>query len=110
MGSLYPLPPLDSPVVAGKMIVHDHRGQVSAAGCIKLVGEAFLWLNLDASTREKIRAIRKLSQGMADTGRLSGIEEVTCWVPPEIEPQFAHMLASLGWIKSPWPTWTILLK
>lgn len=110
MGSLYPLPPLDSPVVPAKMIVHDSRGEVSAAGCLKLVGEAFLWLNLEASTREKIRAIRKLSQGMADAGRLAGLEEVSAWVPPEIEPTFSHMLTSLGWRKSPWPTWSILLK
>lgn len=110
MGFNYRFPDLDGRAILGKMIVHDKHGEVSAAGALKLVGEAFLWVNLEASTREKIRAIRKLSQGMASAGKFSGIEEVSCWVPPEIEPTFAHMLANLGWQKSPWQTWTILLK
>ena len=109
MGALYPLPDLDSPLVFTKMVVHEH-GRLAGAAALKSFAEAFLWLDQQASLREKIRTIRRLSEVLGETARAKGLDEVSCWPPPEIEPAFAHMLSSLGWRKSQWANWTILLK
>lgn len=109
MGIDYPLPDLDGPAMFGKILVHDKQGAVVGAGALKHVGEAFLWLRPDSSPREKITAIRRMSAVMTTTAKLAGVEEVSCWVPTEMEPQFAHMLQSLGWIRSQWPNYTLIL-
>ena len=110
MGLDYRFPDLDGPLIEAKAIVHDeHTGVVLGAGAIKRVGEAFLWLDIHASTRQKVKAIRALNKIMVDAGKVLTLEEITAWIPAELEPQFAHMLGSLGWQKSPWPTWTKLL-
>lgn len=110
MGIDYPLPDLSSPIIPAKMIIHDKQGNATGAGAIKLVGEIFLWLDLSASIRERVVAIRKLSEVSVDQAKRLGLEEISCWVPPQIEKQFAHMLESLGWLRSPWPNWTKILK
>lgn len=109
MGIRYPLPNLESPLIAVKALVRNCENEVIGACAVKLFGEAFLWLDLKRSPRERISTIRTLSRVATNQAKKLGLDEVSCWVPPQIEGQFAHMLTNLGWIKSPWPSWSRIL-
>ena len=105
MGIRYPLPDLTSPLI----IDVERSGNGKAACAVKMIGEAYLWLEPQASARERVEAIREVSDKAIEKARIFKLEDVSCWVPPDIAPKFAHMLGELGWRMSPWPCFSRLL-
>lgn len=86
--------------------VAEHRGNLVGAMAVKAIGEAFVWIDPASSLRQKVETIVQLSIKCEEDTKVCGFEDVTAWIPPEIEPRFAHLLGKLGFEKSPWPTWT----
>lgn len=109
MGIKYPMPYLDGPLVLIKEHAFDDRGNIVAACAVKLTSEAYLWLDPEASVRNRIQGIREVSEHAVLAARAANLEDVSAWIPPHIEPRFAHLLIALGWRKSPWPSWSRLL-
>ncbi len=108
MGIKYPLPNLDSPLIVLKEEYRE-EDKLIAACAVKLVGEAFLWIDPEATTRKKIEGLRRVARAAEHAARDRSIEDVSAWIPPEIEPRFAHMLFMLGWKRSPWPCWSRII-
>lgn len=109
MGSKYPLPNLDSPLVSVKEVCRADGGKVIGGCAVKLIGEAYLWVDPEAPVRERVMAIAHLTRKATMEARRLNIEDISAWIPPDIEPRFAHLLTELGWRKSPWPCWSRLL-
>jgi hypothetical protein len=105
MGIRYPLPALDSPL----MILTEKAANEKAVCAVKMIGEAYLWLEPKASVRERVEAIREVSGKAIEAAKIFKLEDVSCWVPPDIAPKFAHTLGELGWRMSPWPCFSRLL-
>jgi len=106
MGIRYPLPDLQSP-----LIIETERAENGKAACaVKMIGEAYLWLEPGATAREKVEAIRDVSDKAVEKAKLFRLEDVSAWIPPDIAPKFAHMLFDLGWRLSPWPCFSRLIK
>lgn len=105
MGVRYPLPNLDSPLV----IVTERAKNDKAACAVKLTGEVFLFLDPESSKRERVEMIYEVAAKAEEASRIFKLEDCSAWIPPQIEPSFAHMLIHLGWRRSPWPCWSKLL-
>ena len=106
MGVRYPLPDLDSNL----MILTERSENGKAACAVKMIGEAFLFLDPAATTRERVDAIREVSDKAIEAAKIFKLEDVSAWVPGDIAPKFAHMLFDLGWRLSPWPCFSRLIK
>lgn len=108
MGNKYPFPDLSSPLFVVTETIGN--GKLVAAAAVKAVGEAFLWLDPEVPKIEKAEAMVKLEQRCILQAISKGLEEVTAWIPIDIEPQFGKILVKRGWVKSPWPSYTRLLR
>jgi hypothetical protein len=105
MGIRYPLPDLDS-----RLMILTERAENGKAVCaVKMIGEAYLWLEPGASVRQRVEAIRDVSEKAIAAAKIFKLEDVSAWIPPDIAPKFAHTLADLGWRMSPWPCFSRLL-
>lgn len=105
MAIRYPLPDLASPL----MVLTERAKSGKAACAVKLIGEAYLFVDPESSTRERVEAIREVSDKAIEAAKVFKLEDVSAWIPPTIAPKFAHMLVELGWRPSPWPCFSRLL-
>lgn len=105
----YEFPKLDSELFCVKKLILENEEPV-AAGALKLTSEAFLWVEPNRSDYKKSIDIVTLMQYCHDRARLLGLQDITAWVPPEIEASFAGMLQKLGWERSPWASWSTRVK
>lgn len=109
MGAKYPLPDLASPLFVVREQVGNGHGLVAAAA-VKVVGEAFLWLDPEVPKRDRAESLVRLSAHCELEAIKQGLEEVTAWIPVDIEPSFGKILTKRGWVRSPWPSYTRLLR
>jgi len=100
----YPFPHF-SPLFGVRRLV-EHEGEVAAAGAVKLIGEAFLWIDPNLSLRKKVELIGLISAECTRDAFELGLDELSAWVPPPIEEGFSHALTNLGWVRSPWHSWS----
>lgn len=103
----YDFPDLLMPTFAIKKLVFDQKGELLAGGALKLIGEAFLWIDPACNQYKKAKAISVLADSCSEGSKNIGIEEVSAFIPPELELSFADTLGKLGWRRSPWPAWSI---
>lgn len=105
----YQAPSFDSPLVVLKQEVLTDDGQLIGAAAVKLIGETFLWLDPSVSKVGRLRATLALMDTCRPQLQQIGLEETSCWLPPHLEERFGSLLGRLGWSKSPWPSWSVLL-
>lgn len=105
----YSFPDIKGPLFAIKGVVKDENGKIIAAAAVKITSEAFLWLDLGKKEAEKVMAILALTNKLSADAKKIGLDEVTCWIPPQVEGRFAKFLSKLGFQRSPWSSWSLLL-
>jgi hypothetical protein len=102
------LPALNDPRFVVKLVA-EAAGKVVQAGFVKLIGEAFVLVDHSHSNPgERLDVLTELvARGLAGASR--HVNEVSAWLPPEVEASFGPRLVELGWIKSPWSSYSALL-
>ena len=106
MGIPYQMPDVSNPLFAIKRVLVDDRGKIIGAGAIKPVGECFLWVRPSMMPIFRARAVKRLTaEGMLLAGQ-SGLDELTAWIHPEVEREFGRPLTKLGFVMSPWRSWS----
>lgn len=105
MGSRYALPDFQSPLFIIKQVSKE-AGAVRGAIAVKMIGEAYLLLEPTLTRYEKARTVALLSLSGIRAAREASLEDVSAWLPPEVESTFGSMLSDLKWSKSPWPCWS----
>lgn len=103
----YPMPDLSMPLFKAKVVEADN-GEIVGAGAIKVIGESFLWLGGVGRYRQT-RIWRKLAAEARVTAKTMGLDELSAWIPPEIESKFFRSLLHCGWKPSPWRAWSTQL-
>ncbi len=105
----YPMPDVGSPAFALKEILLGENGEVVGAGAVKIVGEAFLWIDPRLHPIRRAKSVRALASRAKQEGAKAGFEELTAWIPPRVEAEFGMALHKLGWSPSLWRNWSIHL-
>ena len=84
---------------------------IMQAGFVKLTGEAFVLVDHETGTPQERWADTSelIAHGLASAAAY-GIDDISAWLPPELEKSFGPRLESLGWIKSPWRSYSALLR
>ena len=110
MGPRFPLPESFGPLFAVRKAVVDENGEVVALATVKLIGEAYIWLNTSESGFKRAKCVKLLNESCSQEASRLGIDEVSAWIPPKLMRCFKGALAKLGWRKSPWRNWSFLIK
>lgn len=99
----YPMPNLNGP---GWLSPFEEEDAILG---LKLTAEAMLWTKPAATplliAKSFIAAESRARQALVEMD----IDEVSAWLPPEVQGQFAKQLEGRGWVRSRWPNWSLRL-
>jgi hypothetical protein len=91
--------------------VLEHDGKPAMMSFLKLTGELYLILDHTVGTPEqRWEWLRALKEDTMHQSWAHGLEQITAWVPLEIEESFAKRLKNMGFVKSPYASWTLNLE
>lgn len=102
----YQMPNLTDPLFCVKKIILED-GEPVAAGALKLTSEAFLWLDPNNCDYTKAAHVARLMELCKVHATDLCLQDVTAWIPPQVEQKFAKMLGAMGWTRSPWSSWSV---
>jgi hypothetical protein len=114
MGLDYELPNLQK--MTSKLVFEDDQGRVRMAIYLRPTVEAYMFLDRsEAFANKKLRAKEQWSRflcmhraAMRDA-LANGIDDVYCFLPPELERAFSRRLQRLGWFR-PWTALCRILR
>ena len=102
----------DTPLFPVKRAVVNESNYPIATAALKVVGEAYLWMDHSLGTAEdRMIALATLNADLAARAREIGFDQVHCVLPPEIAKRFGERLEALGWKPARnWPLYTFQLR
>ena len=91
--------------------VIEHDGRIGVAGFLKLTGEVYLLVDHERGTpQERWEMLQMLAAHGLNQAAERGLEDVTAFIPPQIEKSFAPRLLDLGFQRSLWQSYTAKLQ
>lgn len=107
----YTLPETSSPLFCIKKTVVDEDGKVLGMATVKLVSEAFLWIDNgdEISALTKAKSVKLLNEACAKDAEKLGLDSVSAWIPEKIANCFGSIIKKLGWQRSRWASWSTQL-
>jgi hypothetical protein len=91
--------------------VYEHEGSPAMMSFLKATSELYLLVDHRVGTpEERWEWLKELKEHMKYEAWKLGLEQMTCFVPTEIEKSFEKRLEDLGFIKSPWQSYTLNLE
>lgn len=103
------LPSAENPLFFIRKVVEDN-GTVALASFLKMTAEAFVLVDHNHQSPEWLwMALQKLTGVTLHEAAVKGIQDVSAWLPPEVEPSFGSRLEALGFTKSPWASYSTRL-
>jgi hypothetical protein len=100
------LPDASNPLFFVQQVV-EHEGVPALAAFLKLTCEPFLLVDHTvADPAWRWQALKNLTDTVTFAAKKHGLEDMTAWVPPDLEKSFGSRLKELGFIKSPWAAHT----
>jgi len=86
------------------------QGTIAMCGVLKITSEVYLLLDHKVGDPEqRWQWLQELSEDLKQRGYAKGLEDLTLWVPPEVEKSFGKRLQDLGYQPSPWKSYTLKL-
>jgi hypothetical protein len=102
--------PVHAPLFFMRKILEDD-GKVALASFLKLTAEAFVFVDHDhADPERRWLALQKLTACTLSEAARKGVEDVTAWIPPQLDRSFGERLIALGFNRSPWPSYSAVLE
>jgi hypothetical protein len=91
--------------------VFEHEGRPAIMAFLKVTAEVFVLVDHTVGTpEERWTWMQEFNQHIRQEAWKHGLEQITCWVPGDVEESFAKRLTAMGYIKSPWQSWTLNLE
>ena len=101
---------VDNPLFLVKEVV-DENGQPVMAGFARATAEVFLIVDHTAgSPEDRMEWLKQLTRMVASKAWARGLDELTAWVPPQLVDSFEKRLLTLGFVRSPWQSYTLPLS
>ena len=102
------LPDVSNPLFFVQRVIEED-GKPVAALFVKLTAEPFLLLDPDLPTAEAFHKLSILSDVAETAVRKEKIEDITMWIPNEAGEGFGKVVEGLGFVKSPWQSYSRIL-
>jgi hypothetical protein len=98
----YEFPDLSNPLFLTK-VVAERNGKIAAASLLRLTAEAYLFVDRECGTPiDRWRTVTLLHEVMRGEAAQRGLDDVHCWLPPQIASPFGRRLSFLGWQRERW--------
>lgn len=83
-------------------------GQIQMAAFLRKTAETYLLMDPTAQVRkrERLGQLLILHKEMIPAAQRAGLQDVHCWLPPQLEPRFGRLLLHMGWTKPLWPCYS----
>jgi hypothetical protein len=99
-------PDIDDPLFIVKLAV-EHDGKPVMVAALKGISELFLIVDHNAGTpAERWEWLQQLNEAMKARAWELGLDQLSCWIPPEIADSFEKRLIELGFTESKWRCFT----
>jgi hypothetical protein len=103
------LPNSDDPLFL-RIAVKEHEGRVVMASALRGACEIYVLVDHTVSTpQERMEWLREIKDYMVQEAFRLGLDQITAWVPTEMEANFGKRLIELGFSRSPWQSYTLNL-
>lgn len=90
--------------------VAEINGEIPLAAFTKVTAEQYLLLDHGwATPHERWELLREMRDVVVNEADARGLSDLTAWIPPILEKSFGPRLTQLGFVKSPWPSYTLVL-
>ena len=101
----YKMPDLGAPLFLVKKVV-EVDGKVTAACALRIECETYLWCGGEPA--DKMDAMLAMQPAILDAAWMSGIDNLVCWIPEDVEAKFEKRLKQLGWARDRdgWHSWS----
>lgn len=98
----YAFPELKSPLFLSRLIL-EKDSKIVAASLLRLTAEAYVLLDPSAgSPRERLRWLLLMHEAARGDAVRKGLDDVHCWVPPDMARPFGKRIKALGWQRERW--------
>lgn len=103
------MPDANHPLFLIKKVAVANNNPVMAA-FTKLTAEQFLLVDHEWETPgERWAMLHHLRDAVVSAVDAQGIQDLTIWCPPKVEKSFGKRLEILGFVKSPWQSYSLIL-
>ena|SRR5258705_9817011 len=101
------MPDPTDPLMLAKLVV-EQDGKPVMATFLRGTSEIYLLVDHEHGTpEERWQQLQELKDYLVKEAWKLGLDQMTCWVPPEIEQSFSKRLLELGFQRSPWQSYTL---
>lgn len=88
--------------------VFEHEGKPVLMSFLKVTSELYLLVDHTVGTpEERWEWLKAFKEHMKAEAFRAGFDQMTAWIPTDVEESFAKRLEAMGFIKSPWQSWTL---
>jgi len=99
-----------NPLFVIKAVRDSPDGKPAMMAFCKLQGEIFLLLDHTVGTpEERWQWLQEFKKWFAHEAWMNGIEQLSAWLPPEVDESFGKRMEEMGFVKSPYVCWTLNL-
>lgn len=104
-------PEFQNPLFIIKRVLEPNAGGRPAMGIfVKITSEVFLLLDHNIGTaEERWEWLKLITADMKRQAYIKGLEEISAWVPDDLVKSFGPRLQELGFQRSPWQSYTLLV-
>ena len=104
------MPDPTDPLMLAKLVM-EQDGKPVMATFLRGTSEIYLLVDHEHGTpEERWQQLQELKDYLVKEAWKLGLDQMTCWVPPEIEQSFSKRLLELGFQRSPWQSYTLNIE
>lgn len=91
--------------------VFEHEGKPALMSFLKMTSELYLLVDHTVGTpEERWEWLKAFKEHMMVEAWKLGLDQMTAFVPADIEESFAKRLLDMGFVKSPWQSYTLNIE
>jgi hypothetical protein len=101
---------IDNPLFIEKH-VFENGGETVMSSFLKVSSEVYLLLDHEKGTpQDRWEWLQEFCRFIQQRAFRRGFDQMTCWVPLDLEPTFRKRLEDLGFVRSPWQSYTMNIE
>ena len=91
--------------------VLDHEGKTAMMCFLKIRSELYFFVDHTIATpEERWKMLQEFTEDMKHEAWKIGLDQMTAFIPPDIDESFSKRLTDLGFVKSPWVPYSLNLE
>lgn len=90
-----------------RKVLEGDDGKIIQAALVKITSEPYFLSDTAASNPvARMTGFADLVEACAEEAKRKGLEDTTAWIPPHLEERFGPILKTVGFLPSPWASYT----